>query len=704
MRGGNRAWAPSPASENPGRARTAGVVRLAGSARAAWAVGLWAALAGVALASPAPRPIRPITPRDQAAPPLVPLPASPDQAQPDQSQPNQAQAAEPEASAPAPDVALPDPTARLGPLEAMRAFRALDAWMRSGGDPALLQTDLLPRAAVASVTVRLGPDVAGSATEVALSDGARAETLARAAVAAWREATRGVASPSDRAARVSQAGLRLEIEVAQDLSPVGGAELQAGAGAWVRAGLDGLAVRSASAMTARTPAWMLRQGIAPEAALVGAVNELVDEPGVALRPATELAASGFSFYRFAPLHVANPAEGRPAVFLHRGARVVPLSDLDEAGMVALAERVAEYLLRARWPGVERNGLRGVYDPIADTYDPAVASALDQAAAAAALHAVARTPGVDAGLAARAGQAAFALLADLAVVEQGETPAWDDPTSSAAALWALASVLPPGAEFVGEPALLRERCGATLAAGFVDGGGFAPGITPAERGLVALGLVAEAELSPAGPAREAALERAERAVRAAFLDAGLDGLAAQMPWLGWAELRLARARGGSAPAGAALRELRGLLWSHQVPAAGRPRDDADLAGGVVFGRGETGRVGGVVLPSWQTLRPLSVAASMLRDPSLRGGWTEADGAAVQVVRLRGALRFVAQLSAGEACGYQFARPERARGGVRTSPVDSTMRPLASSLALLTLSETLHGLSELSAAPPAGAGGG
>ena len=153
----------------------------------------------------------------------------------------------------------------------------------------------------------------------------------------------------------------------------------------------------------------------------------------------------------------------------------------------------------------------------------------------------------------------------------------------------------------------------------------------------------------------------------------------MPWLGWAEVSLAR-EGGPVPSAVALRQMRDLVYGFQLRSSDAGVEDRDLVGGVVF------TSGAVPLPTWQSVRPLAFMATMLGDARL----TEDDEIGPEVVHLARGLRFLLQLSASETESHLYRKPQRAIGGVRAAVWDQSMPIEASALTLLTLLEAIKSL--------------
>ena len=173
------------------------------------------------------------------------------------------------------------------------------------------------------------------------------------------------------------------------------------------------------------------------------------------------------------------------------------------------------------------------------------------------------------------------------------------------------------------------------------------------------------------------DRALESVRALLRETPPGEAVSLLPWIGWAELDLA-GDAADIPSEIALRDVRSMVWRHQLQPADVGEDGRDLVGGVVFTRGRA------PLPSWQTMRPLAFLATMFGDDRL----TDAADVPDEATRPLASLRFVMQLAVGDAEMHMFRDRARALGGVRLAPWDQRQTLEASSLALLTLSEAIH----------------
>lgn len=549
------------------------------------------------------------------------------------------------------------PHARAQPTvaDALGTFTKAEAWLRDGGE------DVSTPAGAAGVeaTLRLGSRVA-------------------ARVSAWGDDACGLAlrgaldeARDSMGERFDPQRPTLSLEFAGELVPLRDDALDTEVER-LSPGLDGVAVRIGERLEVTFPGEMLTTGAAPGAAMVSLFVRITGDTGEALRPIGELRdRHKAELYRFRSLLLAQPAPGGAPVPLVRGGRLVTEGAMTAGEIVRTCDGIAQNLIARRPPDPESLALPGTYKAIADRYDPPEASLRECTVAAYALLRYASTPGVDGLTAVDARVRALELL-QYAADRTGEFER--DPVVASFVLLAAEEGLGEVGGESGVVPRLIASCRAPIRRAY-DEGGFDPDLPREAQGAAALGLVLLAETT----GELADIARAEGAVKAAYVQAGVGGLVGQMPWLGLADLRLA-ALSGDEPRGlSALREMRRLVWDHQVGAGAK---EADLVGGILLGKAR---------PDWQTLRPASFIAAMLGDPVL----TSADERLDEVANLVRTARFVRQLCADES-SLLYANPERCEWGVRDAVWSPDMPPDAASLGLLTMSEMSRSLGEAAAA--------
>lgn len=575
------------------------------------------------------------------------------------------------------------------PADAIRAFETVEAWVRASTEEPPAEAADVPGLHAASVTLRYEGLIAGRGSTELSDQSGDPHTLARAFGAAWSEALKALPIERDVLYHDRLRDIARHIVVSVELAgkpvPLVPADSFVSMLAAVDPGVDGVAVRAGERILAIFPEHMIVTGMEPMNAFRAMVVQLIgqeralDDQLQLLPPSVLSERDSLVFYRIPVVHLAQPRSDAPPIFLHRGARVVPLPRITERTLIDFADGMARNLMARKWPGVQHFGIGGTYDPFSGRMTPISAPPAEQAIAALALLRYARTPGVDAGLAAEARHFAVELLIELDRVESEESDPAESPASSAAFLIAWHEQPRPDPEVQLRLGRLIERCSATVRAAFDPESGFARQINPGARGLIAYALTRRAIRSQVP--EERALATA--AVREVYLRTEPGQLVTHMPWLGWAELDLAGR--GDIPAEAALLDLRDLIWSHQ--ATQTQWTSPDMVGGIVF------TSTGLTLPTWNTARASTFLATMLGDPRL----TPRDESPGQIARLTLTMRFLRQLAADEASAFMYRSPSKAEMGVRAAGWDHRMPPDATSFSLLSVCELLGSLETIRREP-------
>ncbi len=492
----------------------------------------------------------------------------------------------------------------------------------------------------AAVTIRSGGRVVARAASADRERGMVLGALTDA-ITAFRQ-TGLVARDATRDGRLIELAKAstLELELAGELTPLAG-DAFADAALSMSPGLHGAAAKVGDRMSMIFPDQMLSTGTPAPRALAAACAGL----GFTNRPLGELRREeGVRVFRFETLSLAQLDPFSAPVFLHRGGRTRPLSSVVGSNLVEFGQGLSGALVARAWPGEEAVGMLGTYRPLADRFDPLIASVEDQALSAMAMAMWGRTAGDPSAIG-----GARAVLGDLeARVVSGE-----EALSAVTAGLAALAIEELGGEGLGG---LREAARARLERGDERG-------ALSERAVVA---AARARLGIDGAAEVA---------RGVLSEAGRERLVAAAPWIVWA----ARELGDGAPLGAAaLREGRDLIWEHQLSRSDAGAENADLVGGIVF----TGT--NQPLPSAQSARAAAMAAAMLDDPAL----TPDRERPRELARLLPTLRFLRQLSAGEAESRLYPNPERASGAVRLALWDQRQPPEATAMTLIAVTETVR----------------
>lgn len=497
---------------------------------------------------------------------------------------------------------------------------------------------------------------------------------------------RDVVEADHRASLIASATMTLELAGA--LVPIR-CDTFADASRATEPGLDAIVVRRGEATTGMFPLWVLGSGLEPSGALQACVASATGDvtsaiPGVADAEAGASAAKfGLVYYRARTSQIATLATGGEPVFLTRGGRVVPPSDVTLPALRQLADRVADHLCQRVW----EDGCVGQYQYLSGNAEGAGADGAAFAAYALAEYANWRGDS-DQARSARAAATTLVvvLLRDATATapapeigfkaKEAVPSAWGNPAAEALTLLTIRELLAGGeAPRIDEARL--SRLDGVVAGRFVSER-WDEKTDARQRGVVALALAARAvDAAQALPTEVSpAWEQAQRAVRSVFRETPPERLVTQMPWLGRAELMLAGT--GDVPASTALRELREQCWRVQV--GGDEPDTMDLAGGLVL-VGDGGR-----RPTWQSLRPMGFLARMLADERLTG---DAD-LLPQLARVVAGARFTRQLAADEVVTALALEPARAAWGIRAATWDAHQPVDASAMGLLTLRETVDAI--------------
>ncbi|MGE3107902.1 MAG: hypothetical protein AB7G11_06405 [Phycisphaerales bacterium] len=627
--------------------------------------------------------------------------------------------------APLSDVpSAPDPTLPPSPADTMLAYQVLDAWIRGWSDPVSDRRLDNIEAGGVSIILRLSGEIVGRGSLLApdwagpdASSANVGDGLLRAARLAMSEAERRFKIDNDvfRDQRIRQLArdLTISLELSGSLIPFEPATFD-DVERDLAPGLDGVAVRAGDQLVATFPASLLASNTSLRLACSRAASQATGDAARGLdEPARIREHFSAKYYRFRTTHLAQRTPSAAPAFLLRGSRLIDLAQINSAEIRAAADRIATHLAAREWTAQGAYGMRGLYEPWSGQYASPFASAVDQLTAVYALLRYASTPGIapDRALAARSLSAR--VLRALRIVEHDESPASASPV--AAALWVIIDSAitpaspapsPPSPATVPDPAdstSAPDECRRAVLASFNSFDGFIPAVPVPARGLVALALVELAAREPAGPLRAEALGLADAAVRRAFRDASQELLIAQMPWLGFAELRLAQLKPSSPasaspeiPAAVALRQMRSDLWAHQV----QPTDSAameslggcpDLAGGIILSAMLAGHADAVSTSNvtWQSAQALAFIPAMLADSRL----TSPDQRPLELARLLASLRFIRQLQMDDSSLWMIPTPSRALGGIKATPWDCRLSSDASSMSLLAFSETLRAMSAL-----------
>ena len=395
-------------------------------------------------------------------------------------------------------------------------------------------------------------------------------------------------------------------------------------------------------------------------------------------------------------HVAELTPRGTAVVLTRGSVLMPQSAVTRATLLAQRDDIVTHLAGRVQQLPTGPALSATFWSLQGRHEGR-ATPLQASLTA---YAVART-GTPQGVA-----LARQLLGDVLLGGAARAPELSTPATAAAALLALDELLTRTDE-ADTPRWASDALpglGVTLRQSFdVSRNRWSDGVPAPARGLVchALARLATSDTLRAWGLFDAGDEsRARAAVRQVFAEAGPAGqLVAQMPWLGWAELTLAQAGASKAgealsnvPAAGALRDLSEQVLARQVGTELASIEGEDAMGAILLSAGD-----GLVLPSWQSARPMALLATMVRIEALVA---EAE-APRRLARVLDGMRFLQQLTADDGWVGASSEPRLAFGGVRNALFDQRQSLEASAMTLLAIEQTVASIDAL-AQRAAGAG--
>jgi hypothetical protein len=403
---------------------------------------------------------------------------------------------------------------------------------------------------------------------------------------------------------------------------------------------------------------------------------------------------GPNLARFEVIHVVRPAADQPVTRLVRGSKILPATSLDTRTLDGMAQRLTRFLVkRTREDGV----MVGIYHPVSDRYDPPTALRHEAALAAyalgrqAALLVQLRAPDAQI-LEAQQGAKKLIdpLIKNLLAEGRGDDPA-------AMALVVMTIVESPGME---DRKRERDQLVDLLMKMRSDDGAFRTGLG-ADAEVVpgpTQALIVASLASLQAKTRNATLGQMVRQSQALLWTRPEPAyLAAMVPWLVYGELKL---RGTDDPADklvqarndARLKAIEAVSQAIQAKQVTEMPTDgpADVVGGFNLGEHPPEAF---PAPDWRTAQMLAFTAAALREPGL----TSPDKFVQRLLDCGLAARFVAQLMFDEP-GCYFARGrEQSMGGVRLSPWDNRVGPVAAAMALLGVTELQQSIANTAVLP-------
>ena len=569
----------------------------------------------------------------------------------------------------------------LSPRLVRVAYQQVDQWVREWDIPRDKPV-ILDGVQGVKVILRMGGSVIGRGVVLRDPDqiNSRSDSddtlLARAVTIAMRQARKKIPVERDaleeESLRQAARAILIDVELADEFIPLQ-VEDAAGVYRWTADTSYGLAANLDGKLAAIFPGTMRSGGQIGVGALRAVMGELGTIP---LNLKDLLNAGRITLYRFRSLQRAQPAPGAPSRLMHRGGKVVELTEVRRDTLLKTAQLIAGHIESRLWPGDEQYGLMEVYRPWIDDADPGYASTSQDALAAFALIRFSKIAGHEVSQRENALASAMELLNRINKRLNSKKP--EVLTVDAASLVVVTCLELPDDLQNEKTAGLLKQTAEILQKIMVDDNlrKTAENGSAQNRAILVFALASLQKQVP-----EITSEwRIGDFVDDLWNDVPPNMLPDVMPFLGWAEQRL---HGGGAAHTALLRNMRQMVWDHQVEAENSSSQDRDLLGGVIFSRGTSS------LPTWQTVRPVAYIASMLQQKTL----TRKEEIPSEVVHLTQAMRFLMQLTMREDELYMAKNPTRARGGVRAAVWDNHMPIDASSLSLLTITEMLNSLDHL-----------
>jgi len=572
------------------------------------------------------------------------------------------------------DMGMPDAEAVL------RSSNLVADWVRGWKVPAEKPTGLVVTPA-AMVTLRLLGEVVGRGMDSTGDD----STLWRATERAISEATKRLPFENDALSDVRRAEaagtMSISIEVAGPLVPLR-ADTYDEVDTGVPVGLSGVAGRLGERVEYAFASGMLQGTGGPGESAAGIVGRLLRDPAKGIRideraQPKVVAEQGVKLYRFDVQHVFKTTPRDAGRFLYRGGRVIEASSLTGANLRVFADGLATHLVSRRWPGKERFGVRGAFDPVRGVHEPAIAPPAEQALVAFALRSHGALGEGEPFKSSRL--AADQIVIDLASVTEQEESPWSSVRGSALLVAAVSEGSKGGMsrldnpEFSDAAGVLStvEKCAGAIGAS-----------NAGEDALRALALASGGGRGDMAGARGTAGALVTRLIG----ESSGGTLANSMPWVFLAD----RASGGGTVDplhSGKYREFRELAYELMVRADDAGEEGRDLVGGLVLTGG-----GRASLPTAQSARIVAGLAAMLNDPVV----TPAEERTRELVRLLPCLRFLRQLSADGETAPLLKEGPRTTWGVRAAMWDPRMPGEATALTLMAVSETLRALEEMSKA--------
>ncbi len=468
---------------------------------------------------------------------------------------------------------------------------------------------------------------------------------------------------ADRDETFEEVPASLQIQFAQTPVRVRGTTID-GILKQVQPGLDGMIIQNGNARHAIFPAEMMLQ----EQSLIAALGNIRFEMDLTAKEFENYISDGrIRIWKFGVIDVVQSGALEPATIVHAGSKIVPTNAITTESLHTSATALVHHLASRMWPGDQPLGIMGTYMADVDRYDPFIAAGRNQALAAFALAKFATSRrNVEPNAAQIAQETAWKILDDLASRSNIEV----HPISAAGPAGMIVLAI---RELEGTRPItidirkLRALCLDYVSSAYsLETKQFSKKATPTEWAICAQVLNTRA------------------AVDAVWLATPFEEQLYLLPWIGWAEMQLAKNGNQPIQSATGLMGLRLRIWEKQIQAStldinGHPPRTETL-GGLQMNQYQ--------LPNWETARILTFLATMVGDPHL----TEQSGTPLfqEIMKLTQAFRFLNQLTMRDEDTYRLPEPHRALHGVRASLLNDRMPIRASAMTLLAYVEMIDSL--------------
>lgn len=574
--------------------------------------------------------------------------------------------------------------------DALSAFADVEQWVAAMSVPEGAKHPF----PAACVVLRQGGRVVGRGEKIVAPGEDASRVLADAAREAI-EAARplveaGDASLRDLRRRELTNAFAISVELGQSVTPISPKtwrELDT----TVSPALVGLAARFGERTECVFPTTMLSAGMQPSRALQAAITSASKDPAIAVpgipesEPGAIAQRKGVVFYRVPVMQVARVKKGEGPLVLYRGRTLVEGSRVTMAEMTSAADAMAVHLTR-RWSWREFGAGDAAAEPTAG--DSRQSSPGQVALALIALgryhmaHTVGdglRVPRPDDPLPEVMEARCRIAEALAAKVDAAGTWSLEDAALVSIALHEQGMCV-GRANISAKVEALRARVDARVAGAVADPSGtFAADVPSGSRGVVAyaIALIAVDAKNKSATPESVSFDRERGLLRSIYRDTPPDELWKQMPWVLWAEQRLAGL--GTIGAAAALRDVRDKIATLEAKLDQLGDENRDMAGGLLA-------TVGFPYPTWHGVMPAATLAAMIDDGRLTGPEEQAKHLSV----LLRSVRFALQLGTDASLAVSYMQPEIAIGGVRACVWDLRQPIDATSAALIEVSETMRAM--------------